>query len=56
MRTVLDLFTALRAERGVTIVLVTHDEAVAAVADRVVEMLDGRVATRSGTDGNTELR
>ncbi len=56
VRTVLDLFTALRDDKGVTIVLVTHDEAVAAVADRVVEMLDGRVAARSPTGGSAELR
>ena len=44
---VLGLFQRLRDERGVTIVLVTHDSAVAAVADRTVRMLDGRIATDS---------
>jgi putative ABC transport system ATP-binding protein len=43
VRTILGLFERLRDERGVTIVLVTHDDAVAAVADRIVEMLDGRI-------------
>jgi len=41
---VLELFQNLRSERGVTIVMVTHDEAVAATADRTVHMLDGRIA------------
>jgi putative ABC transport system ATP-binding protein len=40
---VLELFRRLRSDRGVTIVLVTHDEEVAASADRNVRMLDGRV-------------
>lgn len=43
VETVLGLFEGLRAERGVTIVLVTHDTAVAGTADRIVPMLDGRV-------------
>jgi len=43
VETVLGLFDRLRADRGVTIVLVTHDQAVAATADRIVHMLDGRV-------------
>jgi putative ABC transport system ATP-binding protein len=42
--TVLEIFQRLRSDRGVTIVLVTHDEEVAASADRNVRMLDGRVA------------
>ena len=40
---VLALFQRLRTERGVTIVIVTHDETVAATADRTVHMLDGRI-------------
>jgi ABC-type lipoprotein export system ATPase subunit len=41
-RTVLDLIERLRAESGLTVVLVTHDADVAARADRLVHMLDGR--------------
>jgi putative ABC transport system ATP-binding protein len=41
---VLDLLERLRRERDLTIVLVTHDPSVAARADRVVQMLDGRLA------------
>jgi putative ABC transport system ATP-binding protein len=42
-RRVLDLLEELRVTRGLTIILVTHDATVAARADRVVQMLDGRV-------------
>lgn len=41
-RAVLELFDALHAE-GATIVLITHDESVAARMPRVVAMRDGRV-------------
>ena len=47
---VLRLFQRLRDERGVTIVLVTHDSVVAGVADRVVRMLDGKIAVASDAD------
>jgi putative ABC transport system ATP-binding protein len=39
----LDLIQELRDRRGLTVVLVTHDPAIAARADRIVRMLDGRV-------------
>lgn len=42
-RRLLDLFEELRALRRLTVVLVTHDHTVAARADRIVRMLDGRV-------------
>jgi len=41
-RLVLDLLDELRQSRSLTLVLVTHDPAVAARADRIVRMLDGR--------------
>jgi len=44
-RVVLDLLEHIRAAGGTTILLVTHDVAVADRADRVVRMLDGRVET-----------
>ena len=40
---ILDLLEELRAQRGLTIVMVTHDPGIAARADRIVRMLDGRV-------------
>jgi len=40
---ILTLFRRIREERRVTIVLVTHDAHVAAAADRMIQMRDGRV-------------
>jgi putative ABC transport system ATP-binding protein len=42
-RVVLDLLVAMRAEEGATLVLVTHDPAVARLADRRIHLLDGRI-------------
>jgi predicted ABC-type transport system involved in lysophospholipase L1 biosynthesis ATPase subunit len=40
---ILALFRRLRAQHGIALVIVTHDEQVAAAADRVVRMEDGGV-------------
>jgi putative ABC transport system ATP-binding protein len=40
---VLSLVERLREERGMTVLLVTNDEGVAATADRTLRLLDGRV-------------
>jgi putative ABC transport system ATP-binding protein len=40
---VLDLLLELRATRGVTVVLATHDPVLASRCERVVRLLDGRV-------------
>lgn len=40
---ILDLIDSLRTQRGLTVVVVTHDQDVAARADRIVNMLDGRI-------------
>ena len=42
-RVVLDLLAEMRASEGATLVLVTHDPAVAALADRRIHLLDGRI-------------
>jgi putative ABC transport system ATP-binding protein len=50
---ILELLGALRRDHGTTLVLVTHDPAVAALADRAVHLRDGRierVETRTGGD------
>jgi putative ABC transport system ATP-binding protein len=40
---VLDTLMALRARHGTTLVMVTHDPAIAARADRQVHLRDGRI-------------
>jgi len=42
-RVVLDMLVAMRLEEGATLVLVTHDPAVAGLADRRIHLLDGRI-------------
>ncbi len=43
---ILELLERLRRDRGLTVVLVTHDAGVAERADRVVHVLDGRLDPR----------
>lgn len=40
---VMDLLLSLRADSGVSLVLVTHDDGIAATADRTIRIRDGRV-------------
>ncbi|HEV7786354.1 MAG TPA: ABC transporter, partial [Thermoanaerobaculia bacterium] len=42
-RKVLELLTELRRREGTTLILVTHDPAVAALAGRRIHLRDGRV-------------
>lgn len=44
---VLELFKRLHEQEGQTIMLVTHDEKIAATADRIVRMVDGRITQDS---------
>ncbi len=40
---IMDILTQINKERGVTLVLVTHDRAVAERADRIIHMQDGKI-------------
>jgi putative ABC transport system ATP-binding protein len=42
---IVSLLFARRAETGATLVIITHDEALAAQCDRVVTLADGRIAS-----------
>ena len=46
-RQVIDLLVAMNRERGRTLVLVTHDPELAALADEVIALRDGRVVSRT---------
>jgi putative ABC transport system ATP-binding protein len=42
-REIMDLLTGFNRERGLTVIMVTHEADVAAYAERVVRFLDGRI-------------
>lgn len=47
---VLDLLATLRERYGMTVIIVSHDAAVADRADRVVRLVDGQVVPWTGSD------
>jgi putative ABC transport system ATP-binding protein len=51
---VLDLFRRVREERGVTILMATHDTHVALTADRIIHMRDGRAVENGQTPSEGE--
>jgi len=55
-RQIMDLLARINAEEGMTIVMVTHDQELAARAHRRLHILDGRIIDPSAPDaGQTEL-
>ena len=46
---IIELLFARRAETGATLVIITHDEALAEHCDRVVTLADGRIASDTGS-------
>ena len=45
---IIELLKTLHREEGTTLVLVTHDPEIAAVADRIINLRDGRIGSDSG--------
>jgi putative ABC transport system ATP-binding protein len=52
---IVDLLLELRAEHAMTIVIATHDHQVAARCERVVRLLDGRVADDTDVRGAADV-
>jgi putative ABC transport system ATP-binding protein len=53
-REIMELLTSLNRELGLTIIMVTHEDRMAAYADRIVHFLDGRLeAEESGQEVST---
>jgi putative ABC transport system ATP-binding protein len=48
----LKLFAYLRAQTGKTFIIATHDPNVAAHADRIIHLLDGKIASIENADGS----
>jgi lipoprotein-releasing system ATP-binding protein len=44
-REIMELLASLNRTDGLTVVMVTHDESVAALADRIVRLSEGRTET-----------
>ncbi len=44
-REIMELLTRLNAERGITVVMVTHEQEMAAYAHRIIRFVDGRIAS-----------
>ncbi|MDP2954735.1 MAG: ABC transporter ATP-binding protein [Chloroflexota bacterium] len=47
---ILAIFEALNRERGITIIVVTHDPQISARAGRIVRLLDGRIVGQAGSN------
>lgn len=52
-RDVIQLMQTLAAERGMTVLMVTHDSRILDIADRIVEMEDGHILSETPSGANT---
>lgn len=52
---IIDVLSQLNREDGLTIIMVTHDQAIAARADRRVRLLDGRIEDTGSSDSACQL-
>ena len=48
-RTIIDLLFGLQKRRAATLVLITHDESLAARCSRIIRMADGRIVSKSAS-------
>jgi putative ABC transport system ATP-binding protein len=55
-RHIIDLMFALRAERGATLLLITHDPMIAARCARTVHLIDGRISEEAPLSGTSDVR
>lgn len=53
-REIMEMFQRLHREQGITIVLVTHENDIAAYAQRLIRVVDGRVVLDQKQDGTTD--
>jgi len=53
-REIMELFQRLHREQGITIVLVTHENDIAAYAQRLIRVVDGRVVIDRKQVGTTD--
>jgi putative ABC transport system ATP-binding protein len=51
-REIMELLTGLNCDRGMTVIMVTHEPEIAAFARRIIHFVDGRIAD----DGNNGKR
>lgn len=54
-RSIMQLLRAVVRSEGVTALVATHDPALIELADRVVELRDGRIVDTSGTSGTSDV-
>jgi putative ABC transport system ATP-binding protein len=48
---IMELFTMLNAEKGITVILVTHEPDIAAYSKRIIRFLDGHIVSDETTKG-----
>ncbi|MCJ7548788.1 MAG: ATP-binding cassette domain-containing protein, partial [Anaerolineae bacterium] len=53
---VMEVFHRLHGERGITVVMVTHDEAISADAERVIRLFDGRIQRMDRNGERSEVQ
>ena len=51
----MQLLVRLNQDRGITVVMVTHETDMAAYADRILHFVDGRLVSDTPTDGIRSL-